>query len=286
MIRCETINLRSTFHGQEATLIQPRAIGAASVVVQADENGKTRLANLRQSGCMKLVFPKMYRNDIEAVLVNTAGGITGGDTLALDATVQRGAKLTLTTQAAERAYRAQHGEVGKVSTNLTIADGGLLNWLPQELILYDRCAIGRQLYIDLQATARLLMVEPVVFGRKAMKEKLGHAFFRDRIKISRNGKPLYFDGMNLAGDVAQHLARPAIANGAGAMASVVCVHPDAVGYLAAVRAVLPPSDGASLLADDLLVIRCLGQDSFELRRTLMPVLELLSQKNLPISWRL
>jgi urease accessory protein len=286
MIWCATINHRPTFHTQEATFTQPRAIGAASVVVRGDQSGKTRLANLRQSGCMKLVFPKMYRNDIEAVLVNTSGGITGGDTLAMQAHAKPGAMLTLTTQAAERAYRAQDGEVGKVTTHLTVEDNAQLNWMPQELILYDRCALSRRLMIDLQGTAQLLMVEPVVFGRKAMREVLHTLSFRDRIEIRRDGKPLYLDGMDLSGDAVQALARPALANGAGAMASVVFVHPDAAGHLQAVRAMLPASGGASMLTDDLLVIRCLAPDSFELRRALMPVLEHLSQKNLPISWRL
>lgn len=246
----------------------------------------TRLRDLRQSGSLKLVFPQTYTPDAEAILVNTAGGITGGDQFSLDIKVQTGAALTITTQAAERAYRAQSGETGRVSTDVSVQDGASLNWLPQELILFDRCALRRRLSIDLAPRARLLMVEPVVFGRAAMPEVLRDVMFQDRIRITCARRPLYIDGMDLHGDAAAHLARPAIANGAGAMASVVMVGPDAQSHLRTVRALLPQTAGASMLAEDVLVIRQLATDSFELRRNLIPVLNQLTQNTLPTSWRL
>lgn len=269
-----------------AGIIQPRAIGSAHVSVYGDAVGKTRLRNLRQSGSLKLVFPQTHRKDAEVILVNTAGGITGGDRLDLDIEVQDGAKLALTTQAAERAYRAQVGEVGSVTTRLSVQDGGCLHWLPQELILYDRCALRRRLEIVLEPQARFLMVEPVIFGRAAMPERLDDIIFQDRIKIMQGGKPLYIDGIDLRGNATDHLSRPAIANGAGAMASVVMVAPDAEAYLPTLRARLPASAGASMLSKGVLVIRHLAIDSFELRRALIPILEHLSNHTLPPSWRL
>ncbi|MBD3663927.1 urease accessory protein UreD [Sulfitobacter sp. TSTF-M16] len=248
--------------------------------------GRTRLRTLRQSGSLKLVFPKRHTQDVEAVLVNTAGGITGGDRFSLDVDIRTGAALTITTQAAERVYRAQPGEVGHVTTRVSVADGASLNWLPQELILFDRCALRRRLEIELAATARLLMVEPVVFGRATMPEILRDVMFQDRIRITRGGRPLYIDGMDLQGDAATHLARPAIADGAGAMASIVVVRPDAERQLKPVRAMLPQTAGATTLADDILVIRQLAPDSFALRRNMIPILELLSNGTLPTSWRL
>lgn len=266
--------------------MQPRAVGAARLSVCGDAMGKTRLQVLRQSGSLKLVFPQTHRTDAEVVLVNTAGGITGGDRFSLDINVQDGAKLTLTTQAAERAYRAQPGEIGSVQTKLTVADGGCLNWLPQELILYDRCALRRRLEISLGPAARLLMVEPLVFGRAAMPERLDDIFFQDRITIWQAGKPLYIDGIDLGGDAAAHLARRALANGAGALASVVMVAPDVEIYLPKLRALLPATAGASLLRPGVLVIRQLATEGFALRRALIPMLEHLSNHILPTSWRL
>lgn len=265
--------------------MQPRALGAGKVVVRV-VGGVTRIADLRQSGSMKLVFPATHRADVEAVIVNTAGGVTGGDRFEISAEVQAGSALTLTTQAAERAYRAQTGEVAQIRTDIVVGPSARLNWLPQELILFDRSALSRRLRIDLADDARLLMVEPMVFGRAAMGETLGQVTFDDRIRITRGGRPLYLDGVSLRGDVASHLARPAVADGAGAMASMIYVAPDAARYLAQVRALLPETGGASLLAPDMLVTRLLAADSFELRRSLIPILTLLSQNTLPTSWRL
>ncbi|KKM22034.1 hypothetical protein LCGC14_1629470 [marine sediment metagenome] len=267
-------------------LSQPRAHGSGKLSVFGDEHGATRLRDLRQSGSLKLVFPRTHRPDAEAILVNTAGGITGGDQFSLTIKVQTGAALSITTQAAERAYRAQSGEIAHVTTDVSVQDRASLNWLPQELILFDRCALRRRLNVDLTPHARLLMVESVVFGRAAMREVLRDVNFQDRIRITRGGRPLYIDGIDLHGDVAAHLARVAIASGAGAMASVVMVGPKAQSHLKTVRALLPQTAGASMLADDVLVIRQLAPDGFELRRNLIPILELLSNNTLPTSWRL
>lgn len=268
-----------------ATTAQPRSIGEGRVVVQTVKD-VTRIADLRQSGCLKLVFPETHRADAEAVIVNTAGGLTGGDLIEISAEVQPGATLTMTTQAAERAYQAQPGEIARVRTDITVGASARLNWLPQELILFDRSALNRRLTIDLADNARLLMGEPMVFGRAAMGESLSEVSFNDRIRVCRGGQPIFLDGMSLTADVTSHLARPAIANGAGAMASMIYVAPDAAAQLDEVRTLLPATAGASLIAPDVLVMRLLAADGFEMRRSLIPILDLLSQNTLPTSWRL
>ncbi len=271
----------------EAALpVQPRAIGAGVLSVRSNRANRSSISELRQAGSTKLVFPQQLQAGVETILVNTAGGITGGDTFSLDLRVEQDAELTLTTQAAERAYRAQRGEVGQVDTHITVGAGAMMNWLPQELILFEHSALQRRLSITMEKDAQLLMVEPVIFGRAAMSETLTDITFKDRISITRAGMPIYVDGIRLEGDATAHLSRPAIANGAGAMASIVYVAPDASAQLNAVRAALPQTAGASLLAPDLLVVRHLAPDSFELRRDLIPVLELLHKNSLPTSWRL
>ncbi len=281
-----TINLSLPTDFASAHPAQPRAVGQGRLTVARAKSGKTQIRELRQAGSTKLVFPQSHTAALEAIIVNTAGGITGGDRFSLDATAQNGTSLTLTTQAAERAYRAQTGEVGHVTTRLTVENNACLHWLPQELILFDQCALHRTLGVHLQDGARFLMVEPVVFGRTAMKEKLNNIRFHDRIRITRNHRPLYLDGMDMAGDAAAHMARSAIGNGANAMASLVLVAPDAASQLAPLRKMLPPSAGASMIANDVLVLRHLAADSFVLRRDLIPILNHLTNNSLPISWRL
>ncbi|WP_245582880.1 urease accessory protein UreD [Sediminimonas qiaohouensis] len=245
----------------------------------------TRLAALDQSGALKSVFPRAH-DRLEAIMVNTAGGITGGDRLSVSATTGPGATLCLTTQAAERAYRAEGPVPGRVETRLDVATGATLFWLPQELILYDGCALERRLTAALDPAARLLFAEPVLFGRAAMGETLRTGLFRDRVSITRGGRQIYRDGLDLSGAITDRLARPSVADGAAAMCSLVYAAPEAQAELAPLRALLPMSGGASLLAPDLLIMRVVAADGHALRQTLLPVLDRLTGDSLPRSWRL
>ncbi len=101
------------------------------------------------------------------------------------------------------------------------------------------------------------------------------ARFKDRIDIRRDGQPLFLDRTALAGDIAAHLARPHVANGARAMALIVCVAADAEVRLERLRALLPATAGASLIGADVLVARCLAADGYALRQTLLPALKYL-----------
>ena len=130
------------------------------------------------------------------------------------------------------------------------------------------------------------MVEPMVFGRAAMGETLRDVRFSDRIIMTRNGRPIYVDGIDLEGDAAAKLSSATTAADAVAVCSVVMVAPEAQHHLGKVRSMLPRTAGASLLAEEILVIRVLAPDSYELRRDLIPVLEYLNQSPLPASWRL
>lgn len=265
-------------------LDQPRALGHAFVSSKA-RNGRSFIDGLRQSGALKMVFPR--RNDkLEAIIVNTAGGITGGDQFQIEARAGVGTALTLTTQAAERAYRAQAGQTGRLKTSLTASADATLHWLPQETILYEGARLTRDLTVQLASNASFLMVEPVLFGRRAMGEDLNDLEFRDRVSIHRDGTPLYLDGVHLTGDVAKQLDRPAIGGGARAMANLIWVAAGAGGALNHVRELIGLNGGASLIKPDVLVVRFLAQDGFDLRCSLVPVLEHLTQNKLPLSWRL
>ncbi|MCW8842750.1 MAG: urease accessory protein UreD, partial [Rhodobacteraceae bacterium] len=226
------------------------------------------LDQFRQSGSLKCLFPRLPHQGMEAVLINTAGGVTGGDRFSLTAAAKPDTHLTLTTQACERVYRAQSGQVGTMRSHLRVGPRAQLDWLPQETLLFQGCALDRRLTIDLASEARLLMVEPLVFGRTAMGEVVTQGELTDRIDIRREGGALYLDALRLTGNIAAHMARPFTGNGAGALASVVYVAPNAEAQLDPVRALLPATGGASLIRPDLLVLRLLAEDSFALRQSL------------------
>ncbi|MFT6073566.1 MAG: urease accessory protein [Yoonia sp.] len=264
--------------------LQPRAKG--SVTLSSKQRGAVSVIDdLHQSGCLRLLFP-LGGAALDAVLINTSGGVTGGDRISVAATIGAGSELTLTTQAAERAYRAQPDQIGQISTTIKVAAGGVLNWLPQELLLFNGCCLHRNLDVALADDAKALLVEPVVFGRSAMGETLTDIAFRDRIAVTRVGHPIYRDGVTLSGNVAAQLVRSAIGQGMIAMANIIYAAPDAHTRLPAVRALMPATGGASLLAEDLLVGRIMAADSYLLRCALIPIIEQLSGAAVPRTWRL
>ncbi len=261
----------------------PRARGTLDLSTKA-RGAVSAIDRLRTSGCVRALFPRSA-DAVEAIVINTSGGLTGGDCLELDARAGAGTALTLTTQAAERAYRAS-SDVARVTTRLSAGPAARLYWLPQELILFEGARLQRRLRVDLAGDARLLLVEPVIFGRTAMGERLRDVTFRDRIEVWREGAPLYLDALSLAGDLQARMARAAISDGAGAMASLVLVAPEAEAHLGPLRRMLPDTGGVSLLRPDMLAVRLLAEDGMELRRSLLPILDRLSRDSLPISWRL
>lgn len=247
-------------------------------------NGRSRLADLHQSGSIKCLFPRTSSAGVEAVVLNTAGGVTGGDSFSVSLSAASNSVLTVTTQACERAYRSQDGQTGQVRNKVRVADRARVNWLPQETILFEQSALDRRLQIDLEQSGSLLMVEPLIFGRAAMGEILSDIRFRDRIEIRREGQPLFIDALTLTGNTHAHLSKPTIGDGAGAMALLVLVDTNAEGSLQPVRSMLPETAGASLLQSDILVARILAADGFELRQSLMPILRSLMGGALPRCW--
>ncbi len=266
----------------------PRARGSADIAVR-QRNGRSELQDLHQSGSMRVLFPRPATPPT-AMLLNTAGGVTGGDRFEVTARAGTGARLTVTTQAAERAYRASSGTAAHVGNRLQVAAGARIDWLPQETILYDGSALHRHLRADLAEGAEALIVETLVFGRAAHGERLTNAELRDRIDITRDGRTIFADAIHLAGGIAEQLAHPARGNGAGALATIVLASGEAEGQLAHLRRIAAEysgsSAGFSLLSKDLLVARALAHDSFDLRRLLLPILDHLTGCALPICWRL
>jgi urease accessory protein len=260
---------------------QPRALGAARIVA-----GPAGLRGLRQSGALRVLFPRGVPGQTLAVTLNTSGGVTGGDRFRLEAEAEKGARLTLTTQAAERIYRAQPGEIGSVETRLTLGPGARLDWLPQETILFDRCALRRRLLVDMAPDASLLLVEPLILGRRAMGEVLTDMRLSDRIEIRRGGDLIFTDATRLTGAVAARMRGLATGGGASAMASVLLASPGAEARLDRIRAHLPETGGASLIRPDLIFARLLAEDGFALRASLLPLLAELHGGTLPRTWML
>lgn len=208
-------------------------------------DGTSRLRRLHQSGAAKCQLPRVYASTPEAVFLNTAGGLTGGDRIAFVCEVDEGAALCATTQAAERVYRAIDGDA-VAENHLTIGRAAHLEWLPQETILFDGGRLRRRLQVDMADDASLLAVETVVLGREAMGETVSTGFLSDAWRIRRGGALVYADTLRLAPPFDVARVQAAAAGGGRAMASLLYVAGDASARLDSARATL-----ARLCREDL-----------------------------------
>ncbi|MFN3211085.1 MAG: urease accessory protein UreD [Roseovarius sp.] len=255
--------------------------------------GRLRVASKRRSevSCLDRLYSAGVRRSstpsdaVEAIIVNTSGGLTGGDRFEIDAEAGAGSQLVMTTQAAERAYRSTTGSA-RMRTRLRVGPGATLHWLPQEMLVFDGSALDRRLEVDLDDTGVLIAVEPVVFGRTAMGETVARADFLDLVRIRRGNTVWYADRVALTGDITARLNQMATTGGLTAMASALYVGPRAQSILPVIRGLLPDTGGASLVRPDTIAVRLLARDGFTLRATLCPLLEALSEATLPRSWRL
>ena len=130
----------------------PETIGmqrARGVVDLHVSNGS--ITRFYQSGAAKALWPKTYGSMAEAVIVNTAGGVTGGDIFSYNATLENSA-LAVTTQAAERAYKSR-AYPAQMSVKLIARNHAALHWLPQETILFDGCHLNRKIDVDIDTTS-------------------------------------------------------------------------------------------------------------------------------------
>lgn len=265
----------------DAPVLQ-RARGELRVAARV-RDGRTVLDELRQAGCLKARFPRPANNGwMDVAAINTSGGIAGGDMLDSAFVAGPGARITIASQAAERFYRALPGSAAShVTTRIAVADGAAVEWLPQETILFDRCAVYRHLRVELARDAWFLGVESLVFGRMAMGEAVEHAALHDLIELRRDGKLLLHDAIRMEGEVAATLQRPAVANGARALVTLVHIAPDAETKLAALRAL---KLGASAW-DGMLVARAMAPDGASLRAMVVAALQVLRDgRALPRVW--
>ena len=259
----------------EAPVVHQRARGRAVVSFRA-EGTRSRLLDLYQSGCLKLRLPRVRGPVPETVLINTAGGLTGGDRLAVEARAGEGARLAVASQTAERLYRSAGGEA-RIEVRLIADAGARLAWLPQETIAFEGSALRRSLTIDLAPDARLLAVEPLVLGRAAMGERIERMNYRDDWRVRIGGRLVHAEALALGPDAGAWIARRAGWNGRTAGASALMVAPEAPALVEEARRIVGECGAVDAWDGPhaRLIARVLAEDGFALRRRLVPLLSLL-----------
>ncbi|MCL4152765.1 UNVERIFIED_CONTAM: hypothetical protein GTU68_025707 [Idotea baltica] len=256
-----------------------RARGKVRVTAKL-RDGNTVLDRLYQSGSAKARIPK--GDGFEVVLLNTAGGITGGDLFENAINAAADTSVTVTTQTAERIYRST-GDEARVANALTIGSGARLDWLPQETILFDRARLRRTLNVHMAEDASFLAIEPLVLGRAAMGETVSRGFLSDHWRVRCGGCLVYADALRLDGNIALTTQARASLNGATACASLLYVAADAEDRIDFVRAALA-DDGSASAWNGLLAARLVAADGARLRAALIRVVTILRTGPLPRVW--
>ena len=244
------------------------------------------LKDLYQSGCAKLMLPKTYGDMTEAVLLNTAGGITGGDRLDIDLTADA-SSLIVTTQTAERLYRSST-EPAKVDVKLTAKSAAALHWLPQETIIFDGAELDRTICLDMSGDSSCLLAETLVLGREAMGEQVCRCHFTDNWRLYRDGQPFHAESLRLTDRVAEVIAASAGGNAARVVSTILYAGGDARQMAKAVMPAVENSTAICALSywENRLVIRLVGAHAPSARLDINTILCVLRGQPMPRVWQI
>jgi urease accessory protein len=264
----------------DAIFAANRAVGSIVFAVK-QVAGKTRRAHVDEAGSLRVRCPGAPARELEAVLINTAGGVAGGDRFDLDIAAGEGTRLVVTTAAAEKVYRALAAQA-TINVQLDVAAGATLAWLPQETILFDRARLFRSINVSLAPDARIVLAEAIVFGRTGMGETVQEGALTDRWRVRRAGKLVYAETVRLDGAIAARLAQAAVAKGGVAVATVLMVPGDDAA-VAAVRALQFEGEVGASAWSGIAAVRLCAADAAALRRDLVHVMTVL-RGSLPRIW--
>ncbi len=161
----------------------------------------TRLIHRLHSGPLRVQKPLYPEGEAtcHVVIVHPPGGVVGGDELRVHASLETGARALLATPGAAKWYRA-NGHVSKQQLNLEVEPQAVLEWLPQETIFFNGADVVLNSDIALQGDAQYIGCEILCFGRTAHGERFTKGRLRQRLKITRDGKPLWFEQGDLSAD--------------------------------------------------------------------------------------
>ena len=280
-----------------------RMRGKASLVIgkgtidaaRAKGGEKSILKNLYQSGNAKLRFPERDDHFFEAVMINSAGGSTGGDSLEWQIDLEADSNAILTTQACEKIYAALEGEAVDVKVTIKLDEGAQLWWLPQETILFNKSALNRKITVNMADHCQLLMVESLVFGRHLMGEVVESGLLHDQWQIYVNDRLVHMEALHLDNNIAQKLAHNAFLNENLAMANLVFIDDNLKlplgeqssendALMHALKDIIEPLGGISCWNGKLLA-RLVDKNSYYLRKRLIKVINLLTNEaGVPKIW--
>lgn len=268
----------------DAALAPVRVTGGVNARFLRD-GPRTVVASIAERGGYRLTRPSTFAPHLEALQVNTGGGIVGGDRIETRYELGPGADVVHTSSSGERVYRSP-GAPAWLDVQLVLAPGARLDWLPQQTIIYAGARLERSIDVDMAEDSRLLIVEALTFGRPSSVEGLAPVSLNDQWRIRRGGRLVFAEAARLSGELAETLARPAVAGGGRAAALVLLLAASASEVVEPLRRVLEGDlceTGVSAW-DGLVAARILARRPGDLIATLAQAIPVLSGRAVPRVW--
>jgi urease accessory protein len=262
-----------------------RADGCGRVVLSGSEMG-VRIVDVFQRSPVRIMFPRVGCAIEEAVLVNTAGGIAGGDRLEFGVTALASASIAVTSQAAEKVYRALN-EPARIATKLQACEAAKLAWLPQETIVFNWGRLSRETEVELSSGAELLALEWLVLGRAAHGEEMVGGHITDSWRVKKDGRLIWADCFRITDEVFPHVHRKALLSNCKAVATLIYFGPHLDARLEYLRAIAAPLEChcAATSVAGLVIVRFAAKASYDLRLALRNFLQQFSRELKPGPFR-
>jgi len=251
-----------------------RADGCGRVILIGSEDG-TRIEDVFERSPIRIMFPRTEHRAVqEAVLINTAGGIAGGDQFECSVTALPQASIAVTSQAAEKVYRALY-EPARVATRLKARESAKLAWLPQETIVFNGARLQRTTEIELFSGAELLALEWLVLGRAAHGEVVVGGSITDSWRVKKDGRLIWADTFRITDVIFPHLKRKALLSNCNAIATLIWSGTYLDKRFDFLREIIPSlgCNCAATLVSGLIIIRFSAKESSDLKLVLRSFLE-------------
>ena len=217
-------------------------------------------------------------------IANPCGGLFEGDRAAIEVSLQRGAHLYLTTQAATKVYPSEHGEVTRQHIRLRIASGAVLEFFPLPLIPFARARYAQEIEIRVKSGGTCLVAEVLAPGRVARSERFAYRLVRTRVEGWVDDRLALFEQLRLQPE-RDMFAGVGVLDGQSYVATLyVLTSLDLAPWIRSWNRHLSEQYGACVgitaLAYGGLVVRLLGQTGQEILRRLHTAHCLIRQEGL------
>ncbi|KAA8734959.1 urease accessory protein UreD [Acinetobacter qingfengensis] len=133
-----------------------------------------------------------------AIIVHPPAGIAGGDHITFKINVKNQAHAVITTPGAGKWYKTS-AKTAYQHIDLNVDQQGILEWLPQETMLFDGAIAESETRIHLHQHASFIGWDMLVIGRQARQENFNTGLYCNNFQLFRDNMLLVSDRLRFSG---------------------------------------------------------------------------------------